>query len=161
MRLRDRFLFFAGKHDEALDRLHKTIDLNPNFWLAHLFISRVYTEKGMHAEAIGAAKKAGDLSHNSQSDAYRAYALSRSGQVAEARAILVELLKLSKDRYVPPYNLAVIYNGLGENEKAMEYLEKGFAEKDVRMAFLKVEPMWNALRSNPRFVDLLNRARFE
>jgi len=162
--LEGQILFFAGKHDEALDRLQKTIDLNPNFWLAHLFISRVYTEKGMHAEAIAAAKKAKDVSGNSQSDAYRAYALSRSsrsGQQAEARAVLEELLKLSQERYVPPYNLAVIYNALGENEKAMEYLEKGLGEKDVRMVFLKVEPMWNTLRSNPRFVALLQRARFE
>ena len=159
--LEGQILFFAGKNDEALDRLKKTIDLNPHFWLAHLFISRVYTEKGMHAEAIAAAKKAGELSHNSQSDAYRAYALARWGQQAEARTVLNELLKLSKERYVPPYNLAVIYNGLGESGKAMEYLEKGLAEKDLRMAFLKVEPMWNTLRSNPRFVELLKRARFE
>ena len=162
--LEGQILFFAGKHDEALDRLNKTIDLNVNFWLAHLFISRVYTEKGMHAEAIAAAKKAKDLSGNSQSDAYRAYALSRSsrsGQQGEARAVLDELLKLSKERYVPPYNLAVVYNALGESEKAMEYLEKGLGEKDVRMVFLKVEPMWTTLRSNPTFVDLLKRSRFE
>ena len=159
--LEGQILFFAGKHDAALDRLNKSIDLNPNFWLEHLFISRVYTEKGMHAEAVAAAKKAKDLSGNSQSDAYRAYALARWGQVAEARAVLDELLKLSKERYVPPYNVAVIYNALGESEKAMEYLEKGFAERDVRMVFLSVEPMWTPLRSNPHFVALLKRARFE
>ncbi|MDQ3473798.1 MAG: tetratricopeptide repeat protein, partial [Acidobacteriota bacterium] len=159
--LEGQIFFFAGKHDDALDRLHKTIDLNPNFWLAHLFVSRVYTEKGMHAEAIAAAKKAGELSHNSQSDAYRAYAAARQGQMPEARAILDELLKLSKERYVPPYNLAVTYEALGESNKALEYLEKGFVEKDVRMVFLKVEPMWTTLRSNPRFVDLVKRARFE
>jgi tetratricopeptide (TPR) repeat protein len=159
--LEGQILFFAGKNDEALDRLQKTIDLNPNFWLAHLFVSRVYTEKGMHTEAIAATKKAKELSGNSQSDAYRAYALVRSGQVTEARAILDELLKLSQERYVPPYNLAVTYNALGEREKAIEYLEKGFADKDVRMVFLKVEPMWHTLRSNPRFVDLLQLARFD
>lgn len=159
--LEGQVLFFAGKHDEALDRLNKTLDLNPNFWLTHLFISRVYTEKGMHAEAIAATKKARELSSNSQSDAYRAYAAARQGQMAEARAVLDELLKLSNERYVPPYNLAVVYQALGESEKALDYLEKGFGEKDVRMVFLKVEPMWNTLRSNPRFVDLLKRARFE
>ncbi len=159
--LEGQILFFAGKHDEALDRLQKTIDLNPNFWLAHLFISRVYTEKGMHAEAIAATKKARELSQNSQSDAYRAYAAARQGQMAEARVVLDELLKLSKERYVPPYNLAIIYHALGESDKALKYLEKGFAEKDVRMVFMKVEPMWTTLRSNRRFVDLLKRARFE
>ncbi|MBA4182725.1 MAG: winged helix-turn-helix domain-containing protein [Acidobacteria bacterium] len=158
--LEGQILFFAGKNDEALDRLNKTIDLNPNFWLSHLFISRVYTEKGMHAEAVAAAKKAGEISGNSQSEAYRAYALARWGKQAEARAVLDELLKLSNERYVPPYNFAVVYNGLGESDKALDYLEKAFLEKDVRMVFLKVEPKWNNLRSEPRFIDLMRRMNF-
>lgn len=159
--LEGQILFFAGKYDEALDRLNKTIDLNPNIWLSHLFISRVYTQKGMHAEAIAATKKAKELSSNSQSDAYLAYALAKWGKKAEARAVLDKLLKLSKESYVPPYNFAVVYNGLGESKNALDYLEKGFAERDVRMVFLKVEPKWNNLRSEPRFIDLLRRMRFE
>jgi DNA-binding winged helix-turn-helix (wHTH) protein/TolB-like protein/Flp pilus assembly protein TadD len=156
-----QFLFFAGKTDEALDRLNKTIDLDSKLWLSHLFISRVYTEKGMHAEAVAAAKKAGELSGNTQSDAFRAYALAKWGKPEEARVILNNLLKLSSEEYVPPYNIAVVYHGLGESEKALDYLEKGFAEKDVRMVFLKVEPKWNNLRNEPRFVSLLRRMNFE
>lgn len=159
--LEGQILFFAGKHDEALDHLSKTIDLDPNFWLSHLFISRVYSEKGMHPEAIAAAKKAGEISGNSQSDAYRAYALAKWGKHAEARALLEELLKQSGARYVPPYNIALIYKGLGERDKALDYLEKGFAEKDVRMVFLTVEPMWDSLRSDPSFISLLKRMRIE
>ena len=159
--LEGQILFFAGRSDDSLDRLNKTIDLNPNFWLSHLFISRVYTEKGMHAKAVAAAKKAGELSGNSQSEAYHAYALAKWGKLEEARTVLDELLKLSTERYVPPYNFAVVYNGLGESDKALDYLEKGFAEKDVRMVFLKVEPKWNNLRSEPRFIDLMKRMNFE
>ena len=159
--LEGQILSFAGRSDEALDRLNKTIDLNPNFWLSHLFISDVYTEKGMHAEAVAAAKKAGEISGNSQSEAYRAYVLARWGKQAEARAVLDELLKLSNERYVPPYIFAVVYNALGESDKALDYLEKGFAEKDVRMVFLKVEPKWNNLRSDARFIDLMQRMNFE
>lgn len=159
--LEGQILFFAGRPDEALDRLNKTIDLNPNFWLSHLFISAIYTEKGMFAEAIAAAKNAGELSGNSQSNAYRAYALAKWGKQTEARAILDELSKLATTNYVPPYNFAVIYNGLGESGKALDYLEKGFVEKDVRMAFLKVEPKWNNLRNEPRFIELIRRMNFE
>lgn len=90
----------------------------PNFWLSHLFISRVYSEKGMHAEAVAEAKRAPELSGNSQSDAYRAYAPAKWGKLSEARAVLKELLKLSTERYVPPYNIALVYNGLGKREKA-------------------------------------------
>lgn len=159
--LEGQILFFAGNFDEALDRLQKTIDLEPSFWLSHLFISRVYSEKGMHSDAVAAAKKAGELSGNSQSDAYRAYALAKWGKVTEARFVLKELLELSTTRYVPPYNIALVYNGLGEQENALKYLEKGFAEKDVRMVFLKVEPQWNNLRSDSRFISLLKRMRLE
>jgi DNA-binding winged helix-turn-helix (wHTH) protein/Tfp pilus assembly protein PilF len=159
--LEGQFLFFAGRSDEALDRLSKTIDLNPNFWLSHLFISDVYTDTGMYAEAVAASKKAGELSGNSQSQAYRAYALARSGKPEEARSLLDELLKLSNERYVPPYNFAVVYNGLGESDKALDCLEKAFAEKNVLMVFLKVEPKWNNLRSEPRFINLMKRMEFE
>jgi hypothetical protein len=62
---------------------------------------------------------------------------------------------LSQTRYVPPTNIALIYNALGKSDKALDYLEKGFTEKDVRMVFLKVEPKWNNLRNEPRFVDLM------
>jgi len=159
--LEGQILFFAGKYDEALDRLNKTIDLEPNFWLSHLFISRVYSEKGMHTEAVAAAKKAGELSGNSLSNAYRAYYLAKWGKLTEARAGLEELLRLSATRYVPPYNIALVCNGLGEREKALDYLEKGYADKDVRMVFLKVEPTWNNLRSDSRFISLIKRMRLE
>jgi tetratricopeptide (TPR) repeat protein len=159
--LEGQILFFAGNYDEALDQLQKTIDLEPNFWLSHLFISRVYSEKGMHSEAVAAAKKAGELSGNSQSSAYRAYALAKWSKVAEARSVLKELLELSRTRYVPPYNLALVYNVLGEREKALNYLEKGLADKDVRMVFLTVERQWDNLRSDPRFISLVKRMKPE
>jgi serine/threonine-protein kinase len=156
-----QILFFAGKSDEALDRLNKTIDLNPNFWFPYLFISGVYTEKGMHAEAVSALKKAEELSGNYQSEAYRGYALARWGKQTEARAVLDGLFKLSNERYVPPYYFALVYNGLGESDKALDYLEKAFAEKNLLMVFLKVDPKWNNLRNEPRFADLMRRMNFE
>jgi serine/threonine-protein kinase len=116
---------------------------------------------GKHAEAVEAAKKAGAISGNSQSIAYRAYALAKAGKAAEARLLLDELAKLSASGYVPPYNIALVYNGLGEEQKALDYLEKGFAERDGRMIFLAVEPMWNNLRGEPRFTDLLRRMNFK
>ena len=156
-----QIFFFAKEYDNALDRLKKTIDLDPSFWLSHLFISRVYTEKGMHSEAVEEAKKAAELSGNSQSHAYRAYALARWGKFSEARQVLNELLKTSTETYVPPYNIALVYHALGERDRALDYLEKGFSERDVRMVFLKVEPYWDTLRSEPRFIDLIKRMNIE
>ena len=159
--LEGQVLFFAGNYDDALVSLKATIDFDPSFWLSHLFISRVYTEKGMHSEAVAAAQTAGERSFNTQSQAYRAYALAKWGKSDEARVVLEELLKLSATRYVPPYNIAAVYSGLGEREKALEYLEKGFRDKDLRMVFLPVEPMWSNLRSDARFITLLKRMTIE
>jgi DNA-binding winged helix-turn-helix (wHTH) protein/TolB-like protein/tetratricopeptide (TPR) repeat protein len=159
--LEGQILFFAGKYDESLDRLNKTIDLEPNFWLSHLFISRVYSEKGMHREAVAAAEKAGELSGNSQSIAARGYALAKWGKLTEARVLLAMLLELSTTRYVPPYNIAFAYNGLGERDKTLDYLEKGFAEKDLRMVFLKVDLMWDNLHAEPRFISILERMKLK
>jgi DNA-binding winged helix-turn-helix (wHTH) protein len=156
-----QILFFAKDYNNSLDRLQKTIDLDPSFWLSHLFISRVYTEKGMHSEAVAEAKKAAELSGNSQSHAYRAYALARWGKLSEARLVLNDLLKSSAETYVPPYNIALVYNAVGEPARALDYLEKGFSDRDVRMVFLKVESQWDQLRSQPRFVDLIKRMRIE
>ena len=78
----------------------------------------------------------------------------------QARAVLKELLNLSIERYVPPYNIALVYHGLGEREETLAWLEKGYEQRDVRMVFLQVEPQWNNLCDDPRFQDLLRRAGF-
>jgi len=93
--------------------------------------------------------------------AFESYARAKSGKQTEARVILAELLRLSAERYVPPYNKALVYNGLGKSKDALDWLERGFAERDPRMVFLKVEPKWNNLRADPRFIDLLQRMRLD
>ncbi len=84
----------------------------------------------------------------------------QSGKQAEARAALEELLKLSNEPYVPPYNIALIHNGLGERDETLAWLERGFEQRDPKMVFLKVEPKWNNLRDDPRFQDLMRRVGF-
>ncbi len=153
-------LIQAGQTDEALARLQKTFELDPNFWLAHLFASRAYIQKRMYAEAIAEARKARELSDNGHPSALLAYALARSGKQTEARGLLEELLKLSSERYFPSYNIAVVYDGLDERDKTFAWLERAFKDRDARMLTLKVDPIWNNLRSDPRFRDLIRRVGF-
>ncbi|MGI8995600.1 MAG: protein kinase domain-containing protein, partial [Pyrinomonadaceae bacterium] len=156
--LEGQFLILAGQTDEGLARLQKTIELDPNFWFAHNFAASAYTEKGMYTEAIAAARKARELSgFSTQPTAFLGYALAKSSKGAEARAELEALLRLSKERYVPPYHVALIYNGLGERDETLAWLERGFEQRDPRMIVLKVEPKWNNLRADPRFQELLRR----
>jgi len=89
--------------------------------------------------------------------AFLGYALAKSGKQAEARAVLAELLKSSSERYVSPYNLALIYSGLGERDEAPSWLERAYEHRDQKIVFLKVEPKWDNLRADPRFNSLLKR----
>jgi eukaryotic-like serine/threonine-protein kinase len=159
--LEGQFLVHAGKPDEALARLRETFELAPAFWFPHVFAASAYIEKGMFAEAIAEARRATELSTTQTvSVALEGYALAKLGKPGEARDVLDRLLKLSKERFVPPYHIAFIYNGLGDRDQAFEWLERGFEQRDPKMAFLKVEPRWNNLRDDPRFIDLMRRVGF-
>ncbi len=160
--LEGQFLLHAGRTDEALARLKQTFELAPNFWMPHLFASNVYIEKGMYAEAIAEARKATEFGPaQTVSIASEGYAMAKSGRQGEARKLLEKLLNLSKERFIPPDHIAMIYNGLGETDKALDWLEKGYEQRDPKMAFLKVEPKWNNLRNKPRFIELIRRMKFE
>ncbi|MEK7857085.1 MAG: hypothetical protein AAB288_13425, partial [Acidobacteriota bacterium] len=156
--LEGQLLLHAGKPDEALDRLKKTFELDENFYFPHMFAASVYIEKGLFEQAISEARLASKLAPNqTMSDVYLAYALAKFGRREESLAILDKLTERAKIRFVPPAHFAMLYNGLGETDKAFEWLEKGFKARDAKMTFLKVEPKWNNLRSDPRFVDLMKR----
>lgn len=156
--LEGQFLLNAGRVDEALDRLQKTFELDPNNLAGHMFSASALIEKGKFHEAIDEARRGATYQvGGTRGKSILGYALAKSGKPTEARAVLEELLKLSKKRYVSPYNIALIYNGLGERDEALAWLEQGYEQRDVRMMFLKVEPKWNNLRSEPRFQDVLRR----
>ncbi len=159
--LEGQFMVHAGQTDAGIIQLQRTIELAPNFWMPHLFLSSAYTEKGMYAEAITSARKATELSPaQTVSLAFEGNALARSGDREGAEANVEKLLKLSEERFVPASHIAIIYAGLGERAKALDWLEKAFEQRDPKMAFLKVEPKWNGLRSEPRFIELMRRMNF-
>ncbi len=158
--LEGQYLLHAGRTDDALLQLRKTSELEPRFPMSHLFAASAYIEKGMFREAIAESDKEKEL-QGFNTFPFGIYALAKSGKPAEARAALEELLKLSTTRYVSPYNIALIYNSLDERGNALEWLEKAYEQRDPKMTVLKVEPKWNNLRNEPRFIDLMRRMNFE
>jgi TolB-like protein/DNA-binding winged helix-turn-helix (wHTH) protein/Flp pilus assembly protein TadD len=156
--LEGQFLTNAGRTDEALTRLRETLEMDPNYYLARLCASSAYIEKGMYAEAVSEAQKAREIAGagSTRPAASLGYALAKLGKEAEARSVLEGLLK-SSHRYASPYGIALVYNGLGERDEALAWLERAYAQRHQGMVFLKVEPKWNNLRSDPRFQDLLRR----
>lgn len=158
--LEGQFLLHAGRLDEALARLQQTSDLDPNFFFPHVFTAAIYIEKGMYSEAIVETDRAKKLGSLTMSDALRGYALAKSGREEEARAVIANLIQLSATRFVPPYHIAMIYNGFGDTDESLMWLERGYAARDPKMTFLKVDRKWNNLRGDQRFQDLMKKIGF-
>jgi len=134
--------------------------MEPNYFLAHLYAASAYIEKGMYPEAIGEARRAREIAgaRSTYLEAFLGYVLAKSGKEAEARSVLEGLLKSSAERYVSPYTIALVHNGLGERDEALAWPERAYAQRNPAMVFLKVEPKWNNLRPDLRFLGLLRRA---
>ncbi len=125
---------------------------------SHLWIGEAYVEKGMHEEAIAEIRKAVALSEgNTRALATLGHAYAVSGRRSEALKVLNELKARSKQSYVSPYFIALIYAGLGENDRTLEWLEKAYQERHPYLILLKVQPVFRSLRSDPHFQDLLRR----
>jgi len=153
-----QILFFAGRGEDALDRARKTLDLDPDFWVAHNVIGRVLADQGYYTAAIAELHRAYELSGGSPEPLmHLGYAYAASGDRASAESQVEKLRQLARDRYVPAYNIAMIYNGLGESEMALGELEKSLAEREAALAFVRVDGRWNAMRSNPRFASIVAR----
>ncbi len=149
---------FARQEDRAIEQYQRTLELDPNFAEAHADLGKAYEQKTMYAEAIAEFKKAITLSKENPlmvAALGRAYAVS--GQAEEAKKILNELKKISKRRYVSSYEIAMIYAGLGDKDKAFEWLERAYEERASFLIFLKVDPRLDSLRPDARFQELQRR----
>jgi DNA-binding winged helix-turn-helix (wHTH) protein/TolB-like protein len=157
--LEGQYLLYAGQPDKALVQLRETSKLEPSFWMPHMVAASVYIEKGMYTEAIAESRKEYDLSGGNVYP-FGIVALAKSGNSAEALKSLQELEKVSSTRYLPPYNVALIYNALGMSDNALDWLAKAYEQRDPKMTFLKVEPKWNDLRRDARFVEIMKHMAF-
>ncbi len=153
-----RQLYLARRFDQAIEQGRKMLEMDPGFALAHWQLGQAYTAKGMYREALPELKKYSAVSPGSPLGlAYLGYALARSGERSQALRVLDELRTLSKRRYVYSLSLARVYVGLGENDQAFAWLEQSYEERSTGFYLLKVDPMWDPLRSDPRFADLVRR----
>jgi serine/threonine protein kinase/tetratricopeptide (TPR) repeat protein len=152
-------LVFARRYDEAIDQLRKTVELDPNYWYAHNVLGRAYEASGKLPEAIAEFKRVLELENKvAENSCNLGHAYALSGQRTEAEKIIAQLKVSSPQTYVPPYNMATIYAGLGDKDQAFAWLNRAYDERsDNLVLFIKVDPQVDNLRSDPRFGELLRR----
>jgi tetratricopeptide (TPR) repeat protein len=149
--------FFARRYDEAIAQLRKTIEMDPRFHYAHWNLGEVWQLKGQLNEAIAAYRKAVELNDDPFVVGLLGQAYARVGQREEAQKILARLNEEAKSRYVHPYSFALIYLALGDKERAIEEMERAYPERGRDVVLVKVDPMLDDLRGNPRFEALVQK----
>jgi len=151
------FYYFARRPDQAIEQLRKALDLDSSFVRAHFLLARAYAQKGQCNQAIEEFQRAKALDAKVEMLGGLGQGYASCGRKDEARRVLNELLELSKQHYVSPHWIASIYAGLGERDAAFEWLNKAVELRFGPLIYLKVNPIWDNLRSDPRFQILLSR----
>jgi TolB-like protein/DNA-binding winged helix-turn-helix (wHTH) protein/Tfp pilus assembly protein PilF len=156
-----QFAFQARDYPAAAEHARQAILVDPGFWIGHIELGQAEEQLGRPDVAFEAFQEAARLSSgNTKAMAFRGHVLARLGRAAEARDILRTLSSLSRERYVPPYAIALVQAGLGERDATLASLDRAFAARDVHLVFLPVDPKWDAYRSDPRFTALIERCGF-
>jgi len=150
--------YMARRYDEAIEQLLRTVELDPHYPVTYWILGLLYRITDRHDLAITAGEKGVNLSGGSPLiRAALAHTYAISGRTNQANKVLNDLIALAKHKYVAPHFFAGIHIGLGDNERALEYLEKSFEEHSHWLIYLHIDPSMDALRGSPRFQDLLRR----
>ena len=162
------YSYYEHNYDDAIAKYKLTLQSDPDFWVARHYLAMAYVQKGMYAEAIAELRKlikapeSGPIPDSvieaeSEASASLGFAYGMAGKQAEANAIISQLDALAKRRYVSPLYFANVYAGLKDNDKALEYLNKAFDARHPGLVLIRIEPMFDGLRSDARFTQLIRR----
>jgi DNA-binding winged helix-turn-helix (wHTH) protein/TolB-like protein/tetratricopeptide (TPR) repeat protein len=157
------YLLGRGRRAEADQRLQRALELDPEFWVGHLTHASFYLADKQPAKALEALRTADRYSEgqSTQALALIGFLLGRTGQTEQAQAVLDRLLQLSRQRYVPPTSIAAVYTGLGDKGKALDYLERAYDVRDLRLAFMRIDGRRGPLKEEPRFLSLLKTMKLD
>jgi DNA-binding winged helix-turn-helix (wHTH) protein/TolB-like protein len=151
----------AGQHEQSIETLKKAIEMDPTFPRAHFRLGQVYEQKHLYGMAIPELEQAVRLSGG---DPYYegslGHAYGISGHVSAAQTVLRHLQEQNPQRYVPPYAIALVYAGLGDKDRAFQWLQKAYEDRSTSMVFIRSDPELAELRSDSRFAQLSARVNF-
>jgi len=151
-------LYLARQFDQAIEQAHNTLEMDAHFAISYQVLGEAYLSKGMYRKGLLALEQFSALSRSSAtSRALLGYSHARLGEHSAALRLIEELDAASQHGFVPALLFALVYAGLDDQDQAFSWLEKAYEERFYRLAYLKVEALWDPLRSDPRFADLLRR----
>jgi TolB-like protein/Flp pilus assembly protein TadD len=153
--------FAARDYSTAVQFAQQAVAIDPEFWISYFQLAQAHEQLGNTDLALEALVNAARLSGgNSKTMALRGHICAKLGKTEAARGVLSLLEAASRNRYVPPYAMALVHAGLRENDLALEWLNRAHDAHDVHLALLTVDPKWDAFRADPRFMELLGRCGF-
>jgi serine/threonine-protein kinase len=149
-------LYLERQYEQVIEASRRILELDPTFVLVYFNLGRAYTQMKRHREAIAELKKARELSGESPAMTMQlGYAYAMAGKTAEAKQMLAALTRLARKRYVPSFYWVAIHTGLGDIEKALEYLKKAREERCDYLVHLPKEPAADPLRNTPEYGRLV------
>ena len=160
--------YYEHRYDDALENYNKTLEMVPDFWVAHHYRGLAYTMKGMYEQAIPEFRdvlespgegplNAGSVEKRPEVAASLAFAYGEAGKRKEAEAILERFKTLSQQRYVSPIYFAIAYAGLNDQEQAIAYLNKAYENRHPGLVLIRIDPLFDRLRSDDRFKQIVQR----
>jgi serine/threonine-protein kinase len=148
--------FFAHRYDDSIAASQKAVQRDPTFFVARRYLGQAYAQKGSYEQAIAEFQRA--ASNDSplmRAELANTYGLA--GRKEEAQKILADLQRLSSERYISPYSIALVYSGLGNKDETFNWLEQAYRGRADYLVYLGVDPRFQWLRGDPRFASLLER----
>jgi serine/threonine-protein kinase len=148
---------FARQYDRAIEQLRKTIEMDQNFYFAHWNLGEAYVMKGSFGEALTEYQIAMRMSDDPHILGLIGHAYAVSGRPDEALKTIAQMKEISKQRYVAAFAFAQIYAGLGDKDQAFQWLERSYQDRSPDLAYFRIDPLLDCLRSDPRFDDFGRR----
>ncbi|HKO44506.1 MAG TPA: protein kinase [Pyrinomonadaceae bacterium] len=162
------YAYYQHNYDDALNHANKTLEMVPDFWVAHHYRGLAFTMKGMYDAAIkefrGVLRTPGDgslseeaVQTNPEVTASLGFAYALSGKRRQAEQILHQLHRVAEKRYVSPRYLAIVNVGLDDKKAAIEQLQRAYENRHPGLVLIRVDPLFDRLRAEPAFQELINR----
>jgi TolB-like protein/Tfp pilus assembly protein PilF len=152
-------LYLAHQNDAAAEQLRKVLEMDAKFAPARRLLEEVYAQMGKQKEAVAEREKILSLSGSPELAASIEEDFAKSGYRGVLQSWLEGLTEISKHSYVSPYSIAQAYMRMGENQRVFDWLQRAYEEHDSGLVSVAVEPMFEPVRSDPRFRDLLRRTK--